>query len=369
MKNKSYILLSLLAFASVFSCTESEKDEGTVIDFVNEIASDSSRPEYGLISSYDPQNVQGNIYIVGEGDRVNSLRKAFIFSDLRDNVTGRFAPDSIPDFAGEVISSIIDSVKTPYCQFIDSGDYNGLREATVREAVCCLDTLCHLSPFDQKGLGRRRTAKVIVLASVLPSAYGKADVDTLFSMVGADIPVLGSFDALCGRVFRSRKGNLNVGVIGPAADVSSGAYSKVFQEYARKYGREGCTQTSFESMDTLDPFREFMNNYIQSGNTAPLDAILVDDFDVDVTAMRRSQKILSSVMSSESLVYGRYLAPGFEIYDAKVTLVQRCYRLLRERNIFTHAISYPLSDEYYLAPGKSGKDGVMLIKSGGNVPK
>lgn len=339
---------------------------------VDEILSDKQSAELSLIQGFNPELSDADICIFGEPDRVKAFADKFATDDFRDNITGKLRRDSIPDFSGETFACILDSANLGYGECFASGNTERLGEITIRCGLMALDTVCHVSNYDDKGLSRKRTAKVIVVASPYLSAFGEPSLDTLMSRGGASIPVMGTFDSMCDRLFRTRKGSLNVGVITSREYVDKGIYEKIYQEYARKYSKTDCSICEFECFDRKDPLKEFIVHYTQSGGSHPLDAILIDDYSIEVPLMNRSYKRLTSVMSGESVKYGKYLANGFEIYDGESTVVQRCYRYLRDNDLFTFAISYPVVDYYHTVRRPvltAGAHDFMLTRDTQNVQK
>ena len=139
-----------------------------------------------LVSSSASGSSDGSIFIVGEPLESLHLSEALMCSDDFDNVTGTAHPDALPDFAGEEICSLLDKANSPYRGYLKASNSSFLRDLTVRHVVESLDSAVFISPFDKEGMGRRKAAKLIVLASPYMAAYGRFDADTFFSCMGVE---------------------------------------------------------------------------------------------------------------------------------------------------------------------------------------
>lgn len=213
MKKKVFLYLSVaLAVFTAGSCLRQYKPESRAIPFVDNILADSSSARYSFIFSFNPENVKGSISIIGAPSDCARISEAFMTCDNFDNINGSRLSDGLPDFAGEIIASIIDVANTPYSDYIDSSNTDFLRELTVKEVLAALDTTTSISQFDHNGITTKLGAKVIILASKEMIKFGLFDVDTLFKAAGRKIPVIASTDSAkvvaeeCFKLFR--KNNL-----------------------------------------------------------------------------------------------------------------------------------------------------------------
>lgn len=343
MKFSLHIVICATILSMLASCENPEATPRPTIPLVKEkLASQSFRPA----------SADGGIYLVGEPSRVLALRERFINCDLRDNATGRFRRDSLPDFAGETFCCVLDSLNMPYGR----GDDMAFRETAVWHSLVAQDSVLHVSPYDMNGMALKVPAKIMIFASPLFSNNGIFDVDTLAALSGKSFPVSSPLDAACARIFNKHKGNLNIGVISRTEDIASGAYSAVIQRYAHHRGDHHCNVVAFECEDYENALKTFLDKYMDSGNSGSLNALIVDDPEVPVPEMLRDLKELTSVMSSESLLYSKIFADRFEIIDAQSSVVQWCYHTLRDNHLFTHNIAYPLSEYYYTAAAPDGLD-------------
>lgn len=362
--------LAVALSAALVSCTGKVTVGGDVLPLVKNIVSDRTGRAAGLLENYDGASPRGGIYIVGEPDRVADLAHRFAISDTHDNVDGSFRPDSLPDFSGETICAFKDSLYSPYNAAFPAGNEIKLRETVVRQALWTLDTLCHLSPFDVKGLGTKTAAKIIVFTSPSTALYGIPDVDTLGNLMNRRLAVMNPLESTLTKLFRNIPGKLNVGVIAKKGTAASGVYDKIFERYSARFGRKDCTVYVSERRGALsDPLREFLDSYLDSGNSAALSAIIIDDFDVDVPTARKSFREITSVMSSEYPVYEKVLSRRTDIHSTAEDVTEQCFAYMRESNIFTHLISFPRLENYYTAASPAGNDPFILIKDTAHVQR
>ncbi len=338
---KNYLLLPLIFLAS---CGRVQQAPAPPVRLVSDIISDSRLPEHGLVSGFNADDAEKSIYVVGAPDRCEYLRRELVSCDYFDNVDGRMVSDGLPDFAGEVVCTVLDYANAPYQQFLDGDREDRLREVAVRSVIAAMDTVCFISEYDQNGVASKPLPKLLVLESPFASGFGMYDVDSLFSALRCNLPVINPLRAMMDKVFDGRKSNAMVGVITGREYLSTGGYTSYLQEKARSRGllSSDCVVLP-ASPDAGDPLIAFLEGYLAAGYSRPLDAILVDDFTVDVQKMRDALVRITDINNGESLSYGKLIAPGCVILDAALTVSSECYRYLRKRNLFTHDIAYPRS--------------------------
>ncbi|MBQ1619234.1 MAG: hypothetical protein II095_06875 [Bacteroidales bacterium] len=343
MKERYLIASALLLLTA---CSGKVQIGKPTIPYVREIISDHSLPQHALASGYKPQG-DAAIYLVGPSEQCIPLLKAFMQSDIYDNVDGRSSNDGLADFAGETICTVSDIANSPYAKFLAEGREDALREVTVRNVLATMDTLCRIGEHDQTGMGRKPASKVVVLPSPYASEFGLYDVDTLFNALGCGLHVVSPLRVMMDRVFSGRKGDAMVGVISTRDNVASGGYSSFVQEVSARHSLTGSDCVVFPS-DTsgADPLVSFLNSYMAAGYTRPLDALLVDDYDIDPDAVAVSLSLLTDPSGDLSLTYGNLLARDFMLLDARRAAVEECYRILRSNNLFTHNIAQPKSLEF-----------------------
>lgn len=359
---KSLFLLLFLNMFCLFSCRQAPGVQRQTIPLVREILSGSLPHESSILERSKSPRVSDAIYLIGDTGEVESFAGEFLNCDIFDNVDGSIGRDGLPDFAGETIVSLYDVANAPYQGYLDAGNEDFLRELNVRSALSALDTLCYISPYDRDGAGTKSEAKMIVLCSPYAAAYGAFDIDTLFRSSSCTIPVISPLDVAYGKVLQEKGSAAVIGVLAPRETVLSGVYSEVLKQKARSMGLPGAECVVF-SASSPDPLTEFIDNYLSSGYTSPLDALIVDDASLDIASMEKSLSRITSVMSGESLTYGRAVSEDFKILSVRRLVCEECYSLMRRLNLFTHNIYYPkseqcltfpvpgLSDEYYREDG------------------
>lgn len=338
------LILAFVALATLVSCKQETVYVRETIPFVNGILSDSDGDLYRLLSGNDRLNPQASIYVVGSAERSAQLCDRMMHYDSRDNADGAFLTDGLPDFSGEKISVILDLANIPYGKFLDEGKEDYLREITVRNSLMALDTLCYLSPYDQEGLGKKSPAKLIILSSSYSDAFGLFDADTLFRGTGCAVRILSPLTAMLNQLFETHEGSLNVGIISTRSILASGIYESAFADAAQRYGRAMSQCFVYSTDDGGDALLSILDNYLEDGNDRPLDAVLVDDFNVDVTEMKATLARVTSVMSEESLTYKGIVSDSFEVIDAKTAVIEQSLDVLRKENAFSHNIYHPKAE-------------------------
>ena len=343
------LIFALTLVASLASCGRETVYVRETIPLVNGILSDTDSDTYRFLSGIDRLDSRASVYVVGSRERSIRLCERMMHYDSRDNADGSMLTDALPDFSGEKISVILDLANEPYGQKIDSGDEDYLREVTVRNCLMALDTLCYLSPYDQEGLGSKSPAKLIILSSSYGDAFGLFDADTLLRSTGCAVKILSPLSAMLSRLFASHEGSLNIGIISNRGVLASGIYESVFADAAAKHGRAMSECVVYSTDDGGDALLSFLDNYLEDGNTRPLDAILVDDFSIDVAAMEKTLARVTSVMSEESLTYKNIISADFEVLDGETAVIEESLDILRARNAFSHNIHYPKAEWFATA--------------------
>lgn len=333
----------LLALALAVSCNRSKPEVRPVISLVSEIITDAGSPEHSLVADYDAADPAKSIYVAGAPERCKPILMSLKGCDSYDNADGRAVSDGLPDFAGEVVCTILDFANTPYGKFLDAGMEEDLKEVTVRTVLAAMDTLCYINEFDKNGVATKPQAKVLVLASPYASAFGQFDVDSLFRTLGCNLPVVYPLRSMLDEVLSDRSSGAVVGVVAEKDSLTAMAYSS----YVAGNGAAGsdCVVLNPDP-SAADPLLAFLDSCLVAGKTRPFDAILVDDTSVDADAMRLTLKRITMETNEESLSYGKLIAPGCRILDVLGTVNTECYRLLRHDNLFRHDIAYPRSIEY-----------------------
>lgn len=358
------MVLSVLA-----ACKMGQAPSRPTIPLVERIIGDTQSPEYRYLSHFDARDSHGDIVLIDAPDRAFALSERLVACDNRENVDGRPQPDQLPDFAGERITVLIDLLYTPYDRFVAAGNGDALREVTVRAALAAVDTACCLGPFDHENRSWKPAAKLVVLSSPYLAAYGAFDVDTLFRTTGANVPVLCAPEEMMRSVMDQRPGAaVHIGLLSDAKTAASGVYGTIFKELCARRGDSYSLLTALSlpgeaASDSLmqqpsvlpaDTFKRILDQAAKSGRAMALDALVVDDPLVNIDSLRLSYQRILNQPSDENAYYRKMLTKGFSIIDGAQVVTDACYRYLREKNLFTHNIAYPVAAAYLTSPESKG---------------
>jgi hypothetical protein len=88
---------------------------------------------------------------------------------------------------------------------------------------------------------------------------------------------------------------------------------------------------------------------------ATLDAVLLDSFTADLEELAAEQEHIHRQITEEDMAFDRILTPSFRFIDPNTSLTSALYRLLRERNLFTHDIAYPSVRYYQTEENRDGE--------------
>ena len=239
----------------------------------------------------------------------------------------------------------MDLYTAPYIRMASSSP-DSLREVAVRNAVMAVDSIAYSNALDATSRLPKSRAKVFVLASSLLTEFGCFDIDTLFRMVGREPIILTSVDAMLAEAKRS--GCQRVAVWAP--EQARPAYLAA----AREYGLD-LTVVSTTGNGILRPaFRDMLRIYRADHPNDILDAVLLDSFTADLDELYAEQEHIHRQITEEDMAFDRILAPHFRFIEPKSSLTSTCYRLLREKNLFTHDIAYPSVRYYQTEEGWDG---------------
>ena len=332
------------------ACQQSEQVSRPVSAFVRAIISNGESRAHQVVASAGAPLAADDIYLIGSRQDCQLLGDALVRSDRFDNTDGIQAEDRLPDFAGETFTLIQDVANEPYDGYIDAGNYDFLRSIAVSNVVNALDTVCYISPYDREGLSRKNKAKLILFTSSVFAAYGQFEVDTLLSTLGCSIPVVFPLEEMLDEVFAAGKSSCHIGVIADSLSAGSGAYASLFRQKCQELGIEDADCICFPRNPEADPLTSFLDNYIAAGYSAPLDALLIDDYSADMDEVAASMERIRSVMSEESYNYGWLLRDDCRLLDVQSTAAQRCYAFLRGNALFTHRIALPRTQAFITCP-------------------
>lgn len=350
---RKFILPLLVPVLLVSSCKPKVAEIESDLGIVKEISGNTGN-RYRRLMSENRVSPSGCICLVGQEDILRRISMGLRRFDSRDNASGSFGADGLPDFAGETIVSIIDTVNVPYS--MPSGqNAHALREMTVCQAMLAVDTLSHISPYDFKGLGEKKSSKIIVLADPYPACFGSDDVRGLFSYFGYGVPVMSSLEIMLKEIFKEMP-SANVGILCDGRYEGSGIYEESFRKYRDEYGAEGaeCFVLSLDDRNAV--LRNFLDRYQEAGNSRPLDVLVVEDMRLDADNVKAEVAGLVSLLSQDSVKYGNLLSARFHIKDAISSIASESYDYLRTANLFSHKISLPVCEYYFAVPSLSEND-------------
>ena len=344
MKHAIPVIATLLALVS---CHERQTVVRDTIPYVKQIAVDTAGT-FSLVESYRTAGTKGSIAVIGEPEAAARLATVLLEADEVDNIDGKARPDRLPDFAGETFDVLLDEYNAPYVRMAASSP-DSLREVAVRNAVIAVDTVAYANALDPHSRLSTTRAKVFVFANSLLSEYGKFDVDTLFKMAGREALILTPVEAML--TAATQAGCKSVAVWAPAEARS--AYENVARTLTP--GMD-VTVVSTTGNGVLRPaFRDMLRIYRQMKPNGTLDAVLLDSFTADVEELLSEQEHIHRQITEEDMAFDRIIGPRFRFIEPNASLTDALYRLLRERNLFTHDIAYPIVRYYQTEENPDGE--------------
>jgi len=367
MKKKTIIIIVILvllgAGAAIYFSLKGKKVVVTAeptVGYVTNIINNTNSAEHRLVSAYNAQDASKAIFIFGSRSRTREVATILTDSDSYDNVDGSSNPDGLKDLAGETVCTVANF--SNFGEMVHDGRLEDLRELTARNVLAAMDTLCFVSPYDRSGMGKKPLAKLIILASACMTQYGHYDVDSLFKALDCRLPVISPMNLIVTEAVESNKGKdvLTVGVL--AGNAPTELYGPYIKAKAADVGIDSVLCVGFKAPEGEDPLLSFLDRYSELGISRPLDAILIDDLSVDLTAFNESLARITSVMNAEYLTYGKLVSPGFKIIDSHSRLCAATYKILRHNNLFSHRISQPRQLDYMLIHKEGINDELMLLQ-------
>ncbi len=335
----SLTLVCMGAALLLVSCRRTAVERRPTIPYVRTILASKNGPELAVLKRCAAPCVTDDISVIGPVGVCERFSERFVLYDRRDNVDGRYSSDGLPDFAGESLVCIEDDVLAAVPS--DSAGIADLREKTVREVLCALDTALHISPYDLEGLSSKKSSKMIVLAGANISRYGLFDADTLFRSSGCGITLFSPLNLALDKVLASERRLLNVGIIYDSSVSSGEIYQEIFALRAAETGHAGslCYAMPSEGCDSL--MHSLVRSYLETGHGSALDAVIVDDLSVDVESLKNELAGMVSIMNESSMTYGRLISKDFTVVDSFDETAVALYEMLRKHNLFTHNIAKP----------------------------
>lgn len=350
-----YSLATLAVLASV-SCGHKVQDNQIQHPFVERIVADTSSLGNKILSeAADSTDRYGSIAIIGEDFKVLRLADRLAVFDYYDNIDANAAPDSIPDFSGEVFEVLMDYANSPYEGYIDASNSMFLREINIRNTIQMLSDRCYANAYDEERLDSKMKAKAVILASTAYTPEVLHDIDFLFRTFGVDIPVFSLQESAVRDVFSSCKNITGVGVMADIAVAASGTYGELFRNMSSSSGYLSAVHNvifSPEGTCASERLRNFIDMYIGAGYREQLNAIIVDDLFLasDIDSMYVALDEMVSEESERGLLYKSVIADNFRFVDPAYSVSKDLFIRLREENMLALRIDYPAYDYFVTVP-------------------
>lgn len=345
--NRMRITIPVLgAFLLLASCQERQVPVRDTIPYVKQLAVDTAGT-YSLLASYRSAGSVGSIAVIGEPEAAWQLSTRLLAADEVDNIDGKPRPDRLPDFAGESFDILMDQYNAPYTRMAASSP-DSLREIAVRNAVISIDSVAYSNALDPMSRLRKSRAKVFVLANSLLTEYGRFDIDTLFKMTGREALILTPVEAMLETA--AKAGCRSVAVWAPQEARSA------YEHAAQAYPQMTVTVVSTTGNGMLRPaFRDMLRIFRGLKPKETLDAVLLDSFTANLEELSAEQEHIHRQITEEDMAFDRTLTPHFRFIEPNASLTSALYRLLRERNLFTHDIAYPSVRYYQTEENRDGE--------------
>lgn len=349
-------LISILMLAMVLTaCERNKKVSEPYLPFVKQALTDTSSVSRHILDNYVPDNVAGSIAVIGDFDPVCRMVSDFLCSDRFDNIDGREQPDELHDFAGETFTPVFDMANSPYADYIEAENIPAMREAAVSMAVASLGSSCYSNTFDEEMTSPRIPAKVLIVDSPYLCRYALKDIDTLLVSAGIDVPVLSLSDEMMNRAGKRHQNGL-IAVLAGSKEIEHGLYKGVYERC--RNGSDSFPdyiEHTVSGGDSKTIFMEFLDNYLASGAQDKISAVLVG-VSSDSLNVRALSEVLEEIRTSQGLDMENYRAvldENFEFIGGEDAVIQACYNVLRDHNLFTHRIAYPSVKAYVTVPSSS----------------
>lgn len=349
-------LISILMLAMVLTaCERNKKVSEPCLPFVKQALTDTSSVSRYILDNYVPDNVAGSIAVIGDFDPVCRMVSDFLCSDRFDNIDGREQPDELHDFAGETFTPVFDMANSPYAGYIEAENIPAMREAAVSMAVASLGSSCYSNTFDEEMTSPRIPAKVLIVDSPYLCRYALKDIDTLLVSAGIDVPVLSLSDEMMNRAGKRHPNGL-IAVLAGSKEIEYGLYKGVYERC--RNGSDSFPdyiEHTVSGGDSKTIFMEFLDNYLASGAQDKISAVLVG-VSSDSLNVRALSEVLEEIRTSQGLDMENYRAvldENFEFIGGEDAVIQACYNVLRDHNLFTHRIAYPSVKAYVTVPSSS----------------
>ena len=347
--SRSILIATGLLAAALCACRQVEYTPRPTIPLVHAIAADSTGPGR-LAARAGNGGAEGSIALIGEPEEVIALTRRFLRADNRDNIDGRNLRDSLPDFAGESFDAILDAFNGRYTHFLaEDSSLDSLREAAVRNAVFAWDSTSVKSAQDRTARLHKHRSKILIFTSSMQAEYGLFDVDTLQQLCGGRSVLLSPAEVLLDEAFAG--GAMQVGVWTSRDVKASEAWQRVFERKAPA-GASLAVIAPDAALDIRTELRGFLRQYRATGR--PLDVIILDRYNTDLSPLQSELNMIRRAGAEEDAAFDKMLTAGFRFLEPGPAIVDATYRLLRERNLFTHRIANPAVQYFQTEESEDG---------------
>ena len=102
-------------------------------------------------------------------------------------------------------------------------------------------------------------------------------------------------------------------------------------------------------------FRDMLRIYRSLKPGTNLDAVLLDSFTADLEELGDEKEHIHRQITEEDMAFDRIIMPRFRFIEPNASLTVALYRLLREKNLFTHDIAYPIVRYYQTEEDRDGE--------------
>ena len=343
MRMRKILIWGLVLLAVFASCRRNTVSPRPTIPFVYHVLADSSGL-YRVAAHAGFSGSAGSIAVIGQPQDAIVLARSFLTADRRDNVDGREKRDSLPDFAGESFSVILDDYNEPYSHFVTDGPdvrehLDSLREVAVRCALFAWDSTCVRNP-----------AKILIFTSSMQAEYGLFDVDTLQQLTGGRSLLLSPAEVMLDQAYAS--GARQIAVWTDARTARSQAWEAVFARKGWTDARLAVISPS-KALDIRTEMRDLLRKYRSTGRA--LDILLLDSYTMDASYLHSELDLIRRADTDEDSSFCNMLSRDFSFMEPKSALTRATYDLLRGNSLFTHRISRPFVSYYQTDESAQGQ--------------
>ncbi|MGN0188933.1 MAG: hypothetical protein ACI395_05400 [Candidatus Cryptobacteroides sp.] len=347
--NRKGLFIILMLTVLTASCGRVRTAGVDVLPIVGRMIADTSCAGHSILDAYQNDR-NGTVAVFGPSEKTLMLTDFLVGCDIFDNVDGKSCADWLPDFAGETFASYMDVLNGLYREFFISGRERELREFVVRGAVAAASSQSYQNVFSSSPSLPKTPSKIFILSSSFAS-LAEFDVDTLFSAMGKSLPVITPVNALVDKAMSLRRDGCAAGLWADSDVLASGVYADAFHKASARLGQPVAEYVGFSpdaGEDALSDIVSFLDMYVLSGASSPLSVLLLDPFRMSYRAHDYKDAVAKIRSDEKYAAYSRLLSDGFVVADAMTAIAESCYRLMREKDMFTHRIAYPEKVEYTL---------------------